>query len=212
MLQTDKDDPLIEWNRLNKENAEHGFVTSLYQSLAETSPLLDKFSIWLLAGTGATAALMITQIESILPFLTEKGFKACLVVLVFSSISGFFAKYFALRCEIQTKVQSKLSELVGPILDKHSDDKRKISDFAKKRGIEIQADLDFSNIINEFSRPFPRWIRWLIVRKTEKTSGDRQAGSHVAIKAYMSQTRWTFFQAVLFISFVLSAVLFAKAI
>lgn len=67
--------------------------------------------MWLLAGTGSTAALLITQVESIMPYLSEKGFKACLIVIVLSGIAGFVAKYHAIRCEMQSKVQSKLMDL-----------------------------------------------------------------------------------------------------
>ena len=117
MSSPDSSDPLIEWNRLNKENAEHGFVSAIFQSMAETSPLVDKFSMWLLAGTGATGALLITQIGSILPYLSQQGFKACLIILVGSAVVGFVAKYYSLRCEIQNKIQSKLTELIKPVLE-----------------------------------------------------------------------------------------------
>jgi hypothetical protein len=206
------DDPLVEWNRLNKENAEHGFVSALYQSMTETSPLVDKFSLWLLAGTGATGALLITQIKSVLPFLTQQGFKVCLVILVTSAVMGFVAKYFSLRCEIQSNVQSKFTELVKPVLDKHEKDEDTIQEYAEQRGIELQTDIDLASIMKEFSRPFPFWVKWLISRKIDKTSGDRQAGFHIAVKAYTSQLRWTLLQAVLFLVFMLTAAWYANAI
>jgi hypothetical protein len=206
------DDPLVEWNRLNKENAEHGFVSALYQSMTETSPLVDKFSLWLLAGTGATGALLITQIKSVLPFLTQQGFKVCLVILVTSAVIGFIAKYFSLRCEIQSNVQSKFTQLVKPVLDKHEQDEDAIQEYAEQRGIELQTEIDLASIMKEFSRPFPFWVKWLISRKIDKTSGDRQAGFHIAVKAYMSQLRWTLLQAVLFLVFMLTAAWYANAI
>ncbi|MFG6158190.1 hypothetical protein ACGTNG_05240 [Halomonas sp. 1390] len=212
MTDSNPDDPLMEWNRLNRENAEHGFVSALFQSMSETSPLVDKFSVWLLAGTGATSALLVTQVESILPHLSEQGFKACLVVIVASAISGFVAKYYSLRCEIQNKIQSKVMELAKPVLDKHKENEDEIEECAEQRGIALQTDIDFSRIIVEFGRPFPFWVKWLIARKIKKTSGDRQAGFHVAVKAYMSQIRWTFFQAVLFLVFILTAAWYANAI
>ncbi len=49
----------------------------------------------------------------------------------------------------------------------------------------------------------------------EKTSGNRQAGFHIAVKAYMSQLRWTLLQAVLFLMFLvfmLTAAWYANAI
>lgn len=212
MSNPSSDDPLVEWNRLNKENAEHGFVSALYQSMTETSPLVDKFSLWLLAGTGATGGLLITQIKSVLPFLTQQGFKVCLVILVTSAVIGFVAKYFSLRCEIQSNVQSKFTELVKPVLDKHEKDEDTIQEYAEQRGIELQTDIDLASIMKEFSRPFPFWVKWLISRKIDKTSGDRQAGFHIAVKAYTSQLRWTLLQAVLFLVFMLTAAWYANAI
>ncbi len=82
MSKPETDDPLIEWNRLNKENAEQGFVSAIYQSMSETTATVDKFSLWLLAGTGATGALLISQIKSVLPYLSQQGFKTCMVLLV----------------------------------------------------------------------------------------------------------------------------------
>ena len=212
MSSSDSSDPLIEWNRLNKENAEHGFVSAIFQSMVETSPLVDKFSMWLLAGTGATGALLITQIGSILPYLSQQGFKACLVILVGSAVVGFVAKYYSLRCEIQNKIQSKLTELIKPVLEKHECDEDTIQEYAEQRGVELQTEIDFSIIMTEFSKPFPFWVKWLIARKIQKISGDRQAGFHMEVKAYMSQVRWTFLQACLFLSFMLTAAWYASAI
>lgn len=212
MTDLNSDEPLVEWNRLNKENAEQDVVSALYQSMSETSPIVEKFSVWLLAGTGATAALLITQIKSILPNLSVEGYKACLVMLVVSAISGFVAKYYSLRCEIQFKMQSKFLELVKPVFEKHEEDEVKIANYATQKGLVLSTDIDFINIMNEFSRPFPFWVRWLIAQKVKKTSGDRQAGYHAGVKAYASQIRWSFFQAILFLVFILSAAWYCNAI
>jgi hypothetical protein len=206
------EDPLIEWNRLNKENAEHGFVSSLYQSMSETTTTVDKFSMWLLAGTGATGALLIAQIKSVLPHLTQNGFKVCMVLLVISAICGFLAKYKSLHCEIQTQMQIKLVELTKPVFEKHKKDEEVISKYAEQRGIQLDTEIELSKIITEYSRPFPWWLKKLIERKVEQMAGDRQAGFHTTVKAYMSQLRWTFFQAVLFLSFMVAGAWYAIAI
>lgn len=212
MTDEDKKDPLIEWNRLNKENAEHGFVSSLYQSMSETTTTVDKFSMWLLAGTGATGALLITQIESVLPHLSQNGFKVCMGLLVISALCGFIAKFKSLRCEIQSTMQKRLTELAAPIFEKHEKEEEEIVKHADKRGIQLETEIEFSKIITEYSRPFPWWVKWLIARKVEKTAGDRQAGFHIAVKAYTSQLRWTFFQAILFIVFMATGAWYAGAI
>ena len=195
-----KKDPLLEWNRLNKENAEHGFVSSIYQSMSETTTTIDKFSMWLLAGTGATGALLITQIESVLPHLSQKGFKVCMALLVISAICGFIAKFKSLRCETQTQMQRRLAELATPVFEKHGKDEKEIEKYAEQRGIQLETDIELSNIIIEFSRPFSWWVKWLISRQVERTEGDRQAGFHYSVRAYMSQLNWTFFQSIFFLA------------
>lgn len=212
MSDTNTSAPLVEWNRLNKENTEHGLVSALYQSVTETSPLVDKFSLWLLAGTGATGALLITQINSILPFLTQSGFKTCLIILVISAIVGFIAKYFSLHCQIQSNIQSKLVQLVEPIFDKHGANEEIIHEYAEQQGIELQTEININTILIEFAKPFPAWVRWLISRKTKNKLNDRQASFHIAVKAYMSQLYWTLLQAVLFLMFILVAAWYANAI
>lgn len=212
MNQTNQHDPLLEWNRLNKENAEHGFASALYKSLAHTSPIVDKFSLWLLAGTGATGALLVSQIQTILPHLSEGGFKICLTILVLSAIFGFIAKYKNLRCQIQDEIDNKLKELTSDVLAKHEEDEAKIQNFAEQRGIELETEIEFSRIVEIFSEPFPLWVKWLVNRQAKKNSGNRQAGYHIAIKAYISQIRYTFFQSIAFLAFLCAAVWYAKAI
>lgn len=212
MTNSDSKDPLLEWNRLNIENAEQGFVSSLYQSISETTTAADKFSLWLLAGTGATGALLISQIKSILPFLSSEGFKVCMVLLVISASLGFVAKYKALRCEIQLQMQTKLQELLNPIFAKHEEDEEKIKEYATHRDIEIETEINFSNIITEFSKSFPWWVKLLMARQLKKTDGDRQAGHRIAFKAYMGQLRWSFFQACFYLAFMLSGAYYANAI
>jgi len=180
--------------------------------MAHTNPAVDKFSLWLLAGTGASGALLISQIEAVLPHLTVKGFKLCLALLVVSAILGFFAKYKSLRCQIQTEMEEKLSELVAAIFAKHEEDEDKIQEYARQRGIELETEINFSNVVAEFAKPFPFWVKWLIVRQAKKSQGNRQAGYHVAIKAYFGQLRYTFWQAVAFLAFLCAGAWYARAI
>jgi heme-degrading monooxygenase HmoA len=207
-----QNDPLIEWNRLNVDNTEQAFASALYLSMSETTSAIDKFSLWLLAGTGATAALLIGQINSVLPFLTSRGFKACLGLLTVSALFGFVAKYKALRCEVQLHLQSRLESLLNPVFAKHGEDEEKIRQYALERGVELKTEICFAKVIAEFAKPLPWWAKLLMSRQVRKNEGDRQAGYRMAFKAYMGQIRWTFYQGCLFIAFMLSAAWYAHAI
>jgi hypothetical protein len=195
-------DPLLEWNRLNKENSEHDIASAMFISMANTSPVVDKFSMWLFAGTGATGALLITQINSVLPSMSITGFRACMFMLIGSSIFAFIAKYFALRCQIQNEITAMFTERADVIFAGHEKNEERIEEIARERGIEIETDINFSNVIKEYVRPFPKWVQWLVNRSTQKNEGDRQAGHHLAVKAYYKQLRFTFLQALMFIGFM----------
>ncbi|MEK6791012.1 MAG: hypothetical protein AABY45_04845 [Deltaproteobacteria bacterium] len=212
MSNSKQTDPLLEWNRLNKENAEQALVSATFKCMADTSPIVDKFSMWLLAGTGASGALLISRIEAVIPHLTATGFKWCLFFLIVSAILGFLAKYKSLRCQIQNEVNTKLTELMPAIFAKHKEDKTEIQEYAKQRGVALETDISLSKVIAEFAKPFPFWVRWLIERQVIKNQGNRQAGFHVAIKAYSGQLFFTFWQAVFFLAFLCAGAWYARGI
>ena len=208
----EKNDPLFEWNRLNVANTEQAFASALYQCVSETTSAIDKFSMWLLAGTGASGALLISQIDSVLPFLTTAGFKTCLGLLVVSAIFGFASKYKALRCEMQLHMQQRLQCLLDPVFHKHGNDEKTIQEYASQRGVTLETEIRFSNVIAEFAKPFPWWAKRLISWHVKKNEGDVQASHRMAFKAYMGQIRWAFCQAVSFLSFMAAGIWYGSAI
>lgn len=211
-MNNEKTDPLLEWNRLNKENAEQGFVSAMYASMVHTSPVVDKFSLWLLVGAGASGSLLISQIKDVLPYLTPAGFRNCLITLVVSAIFGFIAKYKSLRCEVQTEIEKKINELMAEVFAKHEEDETKIQEYAAQKKLDLPSEIDFTNVITEFSKPFPFWIKWFIRHQARKAQGNQQASHHIAVKAYLGQLRYTFLQAISFLAFLCAGAWYARAI
>jgi hypothetical protein len=212
MSDSEQNDQLLEWNRLNIENTEQAFASALYQSTSENTASLDKFSTWLLAGTGATSALLITQIKAVIPFLTATGFKVCLWVLAASAISGLLARYKALRCTLQLHLQQRIKELMDPVFQKHNADEEKIKDYALKRQVQINTEINLQKVIQEFLKPLPWWIKLAVKWKTKRVEDDRQASHRMAFIAYLHQVRWVFWQSILFLVFMLIAAWYARAI
>jgi hypothetical protein len=68
-------------------------------------------------------------------------------------------------------------QTLNPVTDKPSE-------IAKERGIELKTEIQLENMINEFKKPFPFWAQWLMSHSVNKTENNRQAGYHLAIKAY----------------------------
>jgi hypothetical protein len=198
-----KEDYLLERNRLNKENIEQNIASEIFINISKTSPLTDKFSVWLFAGTGATGALLISQIQQILPSLSLIGYRVCMFMLVASAIFAFIAKYWALRCQIQTNFMLSLKKSMEELLSEFDRNEDEIIEEAEQRGIELKTEMEIENVMNEFIQPFPFWIRWSINRYRNKEKNSRQDGYHAAIKAYLWQIHFTFLQSLSFISFLL---------
>lgn len=205
------DDPLTEWNRLNIENAEQKFVSALYAAMVSNSGTVDQYSNWLMAATGASAALLVSQIDSVLPYLSEQGFKACLACLATSGIFGFSAKYSALRCRFQTDSLETVEAKMRAVFDHHAAEEEEIIEHAQKSGITLQTDIDFQRIIKEFSKPFPVWVKWIMAWKVKRIEGNRQIAYHMAAKAFLRQVSMTFMQAIAFLVFVVAAAWWANA-
>lgn len=199
---TEEEDPLITWNNINKENALQEMISATYISVTETTKNIDRFSAWVLAGTGATGALLITQVDTILPYLTSSGFKWSMVFLVASGACGFIAKIYSILCEIQVHTSSRVTELTNPIFKKYNVDKKEIEDLAAKRKIEVRTEFTVDEFLSEYLRPFKGVTKWLINKGLAGKKIDRQTRYHNAIKLYMKQTKWTTLQAASFVIFL----------
>lgn len=205
-------DPLIEWNRLNKENAENALTSAMFSSLVSTSPVIDRFSSWLLAGTGATAALLVANADKLVPFLSNTGFRVVGALLVVSAVFGLLSKTRAVQCQIGTENDQRVRELMRPILDKHLQDEEKIQQAAEARGLPLATELDLGRVIAEFAKPFPRWVGWLLRRHLAKHAGNPQIGYLLPVRFYISQATFAFLQVVSFLAFVCAALFFAQEV
>ncbi len=205
---------IVNWNNIVNNNTEDKVVSSWYMSSNEGSVILDKFSIWLLVGTGATASLFITQIKDILHYLTHDGFIVGMILLVLSSISGILAKFYAINNAILSKIQQNLTQNTNEIYESHRIEVEKILSHLeglKKQGIELELEaLSMDKIINTFLKPFP-YVTKKIIKKsliTNEKLGVKAAG-FLANMAYVHQSWFTIFQTVLFILFIVSAAWFS---
>lgn len=206
------EDPLLEWNRLNINNAEQDLVSAMFSSIISTAPIIDKFVSWLLAGAGATAALMIANINNILPFLSKEGFKVAGAFLVISGVLGLVAKIKSIQCQVAYENDIKIREKMKPILQKHEEDEDKIQAHAKERGIELETEIDINKVLIEFYKPAPKWAAWLAMRYINKHKDNRQVGYIKPMQTFYLVSSLAFMQAVSFIVFFVVAMVYARAI
>lgn len=209
---TDPKDPLLEWNRLNISNAETAVAKALFEGTLTASEPLDRFGTWLLAGIAAIAALFVTNISSILPYLSEMGFRRCEGLLIAAGLAGLLAKQLALQVRIHIELQAALTRLVPPILDKHEKDEDQIEEYAKQQGLSLVTDVDMNRAVEPYIAAFPFFLRGFLYKKLREGVMDPYASQRTALRQLLRQGVFTTIESLLFVAFIVVAVAHASAI
>jgi hypothetical protein len=196
-------DPLVEWNRLNVSNAEQSLIEAFYLSTIAGSESVDRYSSWLLAGIGATAALMVSGVSSIVPFLTQQGFKYSLVILVAAGLAGMLAKLRALQVRVFLNARSSVHELFPPIISAHLEAEEAIKAHAQERSLVLPTEIDINRVAESVFSAFPRFMRSSLKRRLQEGIADRTSSSKRAVRDFVYQTGFTMLQSILFLAFVL---------
>lgn len=195
-------------NDMFNEITERDMIQAMFIATAERTENVDKFSSWLLAGTGATASLMITMIDSIINHITYSGFIFALTLLTGSLIFGLMAKYRALLGAIQVESRKSIDDKIKLILKKHKIKKKELEEIAGMQGAYLHKDIDVRKIFSEYSTPFPWYAQIFLWRYVKQYDGIKEYHQtlHPAVKNLVSQAEWTFLQFIALLGFIFSII------
>lgn len=205
-------DPLFEWNRLANENTKHAVVSAMYFGMLKRSPQIEVFVNWLLAASGASAALLIANLKVATASLTSKGFSFCIYALVVSASCGVLAKCTTVFFPTGGDDQQSLRDKLGLIFNAHNEEREKIIKSAVDRGLAAPPDMEMAAVLSEFLRPMPFWAKWLLFLYGRKKSGEHHGDLHIAVRAFMWQCDLCFLQAFSYITFLVLIAVYAKSI
>jgi hypothetical protein len=205
-------EPLREWNRLARENAENAIVSSMFEAAFKASEPIEAFSTWLLIGTTAVASFFITNADKLLPFIGQRGLLVCGAFLSCSGFFGLVSRMYALRCKIQIETGAAVRKTFAEQLAKHQEEEAKIHESAKVCGITLETGIRIERLLAEFFAPLPRWVAWLANRSLKKNAGNPQVGYLPAIKGMQRQGLFAALQALSFLGFVVAGFVVAAGI
>jgi hypothetical protein len=186
-----------------KKNAENQILRAYYLSVFEMSPFVDKLATWILAGIGATAALTVTNIESITAVLPYSTIKIGLAILTISALFGFLEKFLSL--DIQSTVAQELR--LRDILQKSSEEYEKIiplQSIAAETKIDLSGEIDTKKILDKFARAHP-WYKRIKIRSNDSAENAQKA----RLRRYYRQLTYTvleFFGFLFFVTIVLFSI------
>lgn len=204
-------EPLLEWNRLTRENAENAIVSSMFEAGFKASEPVDSFSTWLLVGTAAVASFLVTNADKLVPIVNQKGFLTCGAFLCISCLFGLISKMFALRCKIQIDAGAAVRQTFSEKLEAHKQEEAKIKQGASFWGITLETGIRLDRVLAEFYKPLPRWVRWLANRQFKKHAGNPQIGYYPVIGGLYRQGLFAGLQALAFLGFLVAGFVYAAA-
>ncbi|MCG8275259.1 hypothetical protein [Stenotrophomonas sp. NLF4-10] len=195
-------EPLLEWNRLARENAENAIVSSMLSATSRASEPIETFTTWLLVGTAAVASFLLGNADKLVPILGDPGFRSVGAALCVSCLFGLLSKVFALRHKMAMETGKAVEKTFGEHLAKHEEEEDKIQESASAWGITLESGIRMDRVLKEFLAPMPWWIRWTAMRYLKKHGNNPQVGHISRIKSLTMQGTFAFLQAISFLTFL----------
>lgn len=195
----------IEARAKNVNNAiERDVIRISISSFVQISPIIDSFSTWLLAGCGAIAGLMITNVSTIVPFLGKVGFKISIYILAGSVLAGLFQKYRSICVQSFISFSEKLVTGANSLNSIHQKAFEELNQEAANHGFQLRIgpSLNLERIKNEFSNLLPFFLRKRALKHFDKGSQDDLHGWRRGLKSLKHQIAYFIIQFCLFLIFL----------
>ena len=163
----------------------------------------------MLLGTEGIGSFIIVSADDLIPIITQAGFLLCGAFLCLSCFFGVISRALALRCKVMSDVGAATKETFAEHLARHKEEEKKIQAGASFWGIDLQTGICHERVLQQFLEPFPFWVKWINNRFLKKNKNNPQIAYLSHIKTLNAQAISAFFQALLFLGFLVSGFVYA---
>ncbi|WP_313321285.1 hypothetical protein [Stenotrophomonas sp.] len=202
MTDPQKPDPLLEWNRLSRENAENAIVSSMFEASSTAIEPIEAFVTWLLVGAAAVASFLLGNSDKLVAILGQRGFLWCGLLLAASCLFGLIAKTYLLKAEIGHRIGRAVAEVLPLQLKSHEETEERIQAAASQRGIELETGIRMERVLSEFLAPMPHFVKWLVARSLKKHGNSPQMAHLLRIESMNRLGLFSFLQSLAFLVFI----------
>lgn len=177
---------------------EERLLRAYVTSLLSTSAVIDKFSTWLMAGIGAAATLLITNIASITSIAAFENVKDALLLLIVAGLFGFLEKVLSRDIQVNLLQEESLQKILASISADYEHRRSVIQGWAEIEGKKVNVSINIKRVLKQYASLHP----WIIRRKL------RQFDPLVVVLKkgvyrYYWQTAWAVLELLFFLVFVL---------
>ena len=143
---------LFEWSRLNKDIHEDLAASKTYEALLTTFPAnLEGYLSWFTAGVGATIALLLSNVDKIVPYLGREAYTWAIAAFGISVGAGAIGKLMATYVVGMMAMSKQISTDIAEALTKYYSEASKIQDLAKTQKIDIDIELEISSLMRKLA-------------------------------------------------------------
>lgn len=193
---------LKKYDEIIHKNFRNSLIDSASLATIETTSILDKFSMWLLVGVGATATLMIANIDKVLPFITPLGFKVSVLLLVVSSLAGFTSKYFSIVVSSSVAVTVRMNELIQSKVKEYEEHCKRRDEIGRDIGYVSDIEVSMESFTNQYVGLFPFEFLRNRVKKGMNLYVETNSGNRGAVHGVVYQAIALFVQIFSYIAFM----------
>ncbi|WP_447840716.1 hypothetical protein [Enterobacter ludwigii] len=192
-----------EYDEIIHKNFRNILIDNASLATIETTSILDKFSMWLLVGVGATATLMIANIDKVIPYITSIGFKVSVFLLALSSLAGFASKYFSLVVLSSATISVRMTELMQSELKNYEEHCKKRDEIGRDVGYVSEMEICMQSFTEQYVNLFPfKRLRNKIKKGMSEYNGNNP-GNKTAVHSVVYQSVALLFQALSYIAFLI---------
>lgn len=196
---------LEKLEELIETNFHNSMVSAASEAIIGTHEVFDKFSSWLLVGSGATAALIIVNVDKIVPYVSQFGLRWGILLLTASALFGFCAKYFEIAVSASKKVGQDSTDLMTGKMKAYEEALERFDNIAEKSGYIRNEKNQFENFLADFINLFPYdFMRRKIARIIDKDKDKLARGNRRAIWYVVHQSFSVFLQSLFYLFFLVT--------
>jgi hypothetical protein len=163
---------LENYARITKEQTEIELAKTLFECGLTTSPAVDRAASWLLAGIGATAALVVANLDKTVAFIGPSRVSVVLWLLLAAALFGLLQKYMAILVQIQVHVALELKKSLVPILEAYAKKEEEFAEMAKPHVLKIDTQIQIEQFLRSIKEIVPWYQKWDFRRKITAGQAD----------------------------------------
>lgn len=202
-------DPLVEWDRLNKENHENLAASKMFVAMLSHLPSeIGNFTSWFTAGVGAVVVLLLANVDKVAPYLGGVVYARALTAFSVAVVLGAMSRFFATFVSALVAMQEELNVEMQATLAAFDTDAEKIRDIAMQRNVDLNADFDLAGLMEKFQAQLGPVVRLLVGRSLARTM---QSGNPI-LHRFRALTRLAQVAAFLFLLSMMASLIGVAAV